>query len=66
MNLVMARWMEQHPVTGSVTAPVRTPDHMVVLPPGEIGDRLGTNGAQTLLLMPQVQQRPLSVQGAAA
>src|SRR5438132_6234276 len=63
MNLAVACRVEEHSVSCPITAPMRTPYHVVVVPPGEVGDRLGADGADATLLLLQVQQRPSAAQG---
>jgi hypothetical protein len=49
MNLPMAFRVEQHEVAYYILAPVRSPDKMMAMPFGYLGDLLVTNWADSLL-----------------
>ena len=50
--------MQEHPVVCRIAAPIGPPDSVMVVPSRESGDRLVADGAEPLLLFPQVQQLP--------
>ena len=63
MNLSVAIGMNQDAVLCSVCATHRFVDDMVIVPAGQMCDRLGTDRAVAALLFPQVGQGTFSLQG---
>jgi len=58
MDLAVAGRVEQHPIVRGITAAMRPPDLVMVVPSCESGNRLVADGAEAVLLFPQVQQLP--------
>ena len=63
MHVSVAIGMDQNTVASSVCAPHRFVDDVVVMPACHVRDWLGTDGADTALLLPEVGQGPFSTQG---
>ncbi len=55
MDLSVAVWVKQDTVVHVVWASQGAPDDVMVVPTGDLGDFLVTNGADALLLFPQMQ-----------
>lgn len=54
----MAVGMQEHSVVRRITAPLRPPDDVMVMPSCHAGDFLVADRAKTVLLLPEVQQLP--------
>src|SRR5882762_1846530 len=60
MHLFVAIGMKQDSVFYRVFPSIYPPNDMVVIPPCHFGDFLLANWADTLLLFPEIEQRPSS------
>ena len=63
MDLVMAIRMEQNPVFHQVAAAQSALDEVMVVPARQGGNLLVADWTQAVLLVPQVKQSPLALQG---
>jgi hypothetical protein len=63
MDLPVAVGVQEDTVLCGIPAPMRPPDHMMVVPACEPGDLLVTNRTETVLVFPQVQQLPATFEG---
>ena len=63
MDLPVAVGVQEDTVVHGILAPMRAPDHMMVVPSGESGDLLVANRTETVLMFPQVQQLPAAFEG---
>jgi hypothetical protein len=61
MDLTVAIGVEEHSVLYAVSATFDTPDDVMVVPSCELGDFLATDRTDTILFLPQVQQRSASL-----
>ena len=59
----MAIGVQEDTVLCCIPAPMRPPDHVMVVPSGESGDLLVANRTETVLLLPQVEQLPSAFEG---
>jgi len=59
----VAVWVQQDTIVHVVWASQGTPDDVMVVPSSDLGDFLVTDGADALLLFPQVQQLSSPLQG---
>ena len=62
-DLPVAVGVQEDPVLCGVPAPIRTPDHVMVVPSCESSDFLVTQRTETVLLFPQVQELPSALEG---
>ena len=63
MNLFVAVGMDQDSILCVVCTPQRLVDHVVVMPPCYVRDRLVADRADTALLFPEVHQPTFPTQG---
>jgi len=63
MDLPVAVGVQEDTVVCGIPAPMRPPDHMMVVPSRESGDLLVANRTETVLVFPQVQQLPATFEG---
>ena len=63
MDLPVAVGVQEDTVVCGIPAPMRPPDHVMVVPSGESGNLLVANRAETVLVFPQVQQLPATFEG---
>ena len=63
MDLPVAVGVQEDTVVRGILAPMRAPDHVMVVPSCESGDLLVTQRTETVLLFPQVQQLPAAFEG---
>jgi hypothetical protein len=63
MNLSVAIGMDQDAVLCSVCAAQRFAHDVVIMPPRDLRDGLGADGAEASLFFPEVQEPTFSVQG---
>jgi hypothetical protein len=59
----VAGQMEQHPIVRCVTAAMRAPDLVVVVPSRDRGDRFATGWTPPMLAFPEIEQGPPSLEG---
>src|SRR5260221_297704 len=64
VELLVARWVQQHPIFKLVSATFRPPNLVVVVPSRQFGNPLVTSGTQSLLLLPESKQLSFSPEGA--
>src|SRR4029453_15363831 len=62
MDLAVAGRVEQHPIVRGVTAAMRPPDLVMVVPSCDRGDRFAAVWTAPILALPEVQQGPASLQ----
>ena len=60
MDLAVAGRVEQHPIVRGVTAAMRAPDLVMVVPSCDRGDRFAAVWTAPILAFPEVQQGPAS------
>jgi hypothetical protein len=58
MDLSVTVGMQEHTVGCRIAAPMGLPDAVMVVPSRQSGDFLVADRAETVLLLPQVQQLP--------
>ena len=63
MDLPVAVGVQESPVLCCIPAPMRPPDHVMVVPSCESGDLLVAERTETVLLLPQVEQLPSAFEG---
>ena len=63
MDLPVTGGMQEHTVICRIAPPIDPPDPVMVMPSRESGNRLVTDGTETVLLFPQVQQLPSAFEG---
>jgi len=63
MDLPVTVGMQECTVVCGILAPMRTPDHVMVVPSCESGHLLVAARTETVLLFPQVQQLPSAFEG---
>ena len=62
MNLPMADWMQKHQVTDAVAAAARSPNDVMGIPSRRFRDLLDADRALTILLIPKIEEFPVSLQ----
>ena len=62
VHLTVAGRVEQHPIVRGITAAMRPPDLMMVVPSRDCGDRLAAVWTAPILALPEVQQGSTSLQ----
>src|SRR5262249_17776895 len=63
MDLPVAVGVQEDTVLWGISAPIRPPDHMMVVPSCQCGDLLVADRTETVLVFPQVQQLPSAFEG---
>lgn len=62
MDLPVTVGMQEHPVVRRIAAAVGPPDDVMVMPSRQSGNFLMADGAETVLLSPEVQHLPPSLE----